>query len=437
MSIEFVTEAPASLPVPVPVGPSVDRFEAEVLIPVVMDCETTGLGERDPAGPRPDGVISVGLAWRDESRALRSMEFRANPGAKFFEGGRADGALKVNQFTIEQVRQFPDASEVAVLLKEELSHIESIMGGRVILLAYNAPFDYSFLTRDPWNLGNEWGPDLMARAQRAHRVPNSHYSLKAAMAVEGIEFDGEAHFADVDCRAEYRLMEALEERERNLLNENEAPLLQMAHDIADYVKHHQKAPVVPAEEGGVAPPTYVAASMLGTCLRKVWNETHGGPVDSWDEWSLTHGALGNDRESWVIEQMNAAGIRVADRQRFYMEKETQTGGKLDGRIEWPRDSGRWWPIEIKTSTKKLANTMADVWEKYLFQMEVYLRATGYPAGFFVFVGLGYGELGTWEMMPLERDDARWEKVKVRAALVRATREPGAPWPACSCGRCPP
>ena len=96
---------------------------------VVIDVETTGLGHK-ARPPREDGVVSVGLAWRESGSGpsfvggkLRTWEARCDPGERFHADGRADGAFRINGFGVEEVRSFPPAEKVAQELKAQLDSL--------------------------------------------------------------------------------------------------------------------------------------------------------------------------------------------------------------------------------------------------------------------------------------------------------------------------
>ena len=176
---------------------------------VAIDTETTGLGHNDSRGPRPDGVVQVGIAWRETRASIGSWSIYCNPGPRFLAGGRASEALAVNGLTLERILQSIPAAGAAEQLRAKLNSLETT-GGHVELRAFNAAFDRPFLEVAPWRLSHPWGECLMARAAERFGSFNGRIPLWRACAAAGIEFDGQAHSADVDARAALRLSEFLD-----------------------------------------------------------------------------------------------------------------------------------------------------------------------------------------------------------------------------------
>lgn len=173
---------------------------------VVIDTETTGLGRYDRSGPRPDGVIQVGIAWRHPSRGIQSWERPCNPGAEFLEGDRADVALQISGFTREQVLSAPSARAVARELRGALAQIRRARGN-VQLLAFNVEFDKSFLSIGPWNLRTGWGPCLMIEAAQLFGSRRGRIGLGEAAGLVGVKVEGRPHTAAVDARTALLLHE--------------------------------------------------------------------------------------------------------------------------------------------------------------------------------------------------------------------------------------
>jgi len=127
---------------------------------VIIDTETTGFDSET------DGIISVGIAWRDpETRNINTMEWECNPGEECWKGGRAAEALSVNGYTEEQIASFPPVEEVAPKVKQFLRELDDKYG--IIIHAYNISFDLPFLNTDIWEMHSEfeWGPCIMIQAK--------------------------------------------------------------------------------------------------------------------------------------------------------------------------------------------------------------------------------------------------------------------------------
>ena len=175
-------------------------------VEVVVDTETTGLGLYDRSGPRPDGVVQVGLAWRHPSRGVQSWERLCNPGAEFLEDGRADFALQISGITRDQVLSAPSTRIVARELSNTLARIERSLG-KVQLLAFNVEFDKSFLTVEPWNIRTGWGPCLMVAAAQLFGARRGRISLQEASGLVGVKVEGRPHTAAVDAQTALLLHE--------------------------------------------------------------------------------------------------------------------------------------------------------------------------------------------------------------------------------------
>lgn len=170
---------------------------------VVLDTETTGLGH---LRARPDGVVQVGLAWRDPlSGAVEVWTTACDPGAALYADGRADEAFRVNGMTPARVATFPPAGRVAAMLRGRLRALET-RHGPLDLRAYNVDFDRPFLEAPPWDLRRAWGPCLLREAQA--RLGRRH-RLADALAAFGVAYPGAAHDAGADAHAALLLHEAM------------------------------------------------------------------------------------------------------------------------------------------------------------------------------------------------------------------------------------
>ena len=180
-------------------------------LPVVLDTETTGLGHRDKAGPREDGIVQVGFAYRDPSMGdVRTWRRFCDPGRRLYENGRAAVAFAWNGRTEAEVLASPPATLVAEELRAALAALR-IRHGPLDLRAYNVPFDRAFLEAAPWDLRAEWGPCLMQAATVLD--PRGRWPrLEAACAALGFAHPGPAHDAGADAHAALLVMEALERR---------------------------------------------------------------------------------------------------------------------------------------------------------------------------------------------------------------------------------
>jgi DNA polymerase III epsilon subunit-like protein len=148
---------------------------------VVIDTETTGLGHLDKP-PRPDGIVQVAIAWRDENRTnparaallpvpsavnvsawgVSSRSWNVNPGTEYLDFDRAAKAFYVNGRTLPQVLASPPARIVAEELRAFLRSL-----GSPEIRSYNVAFDEPFLAGEPWSLGRSratWGPCIMRAA---------------------------------------------------------------------------------------------------------------------------------------------------------------------------------------------------------------------------------------------------------------------------------
>lgn len=182
---------------------------------VVVDTETTGLGHNDRP-PRPDGVVQIGYAWRNERGKVVRWGATCHPGDVFLRGGRAAEALRINGLRVEQVLSAPPAKVVATEFRERLDGIEGASGRRIELRSYNRAFDEPFLRATPWKVPAAlWGPCIMQAAQdhlRHWKWPK----LWEAVNMLGVQPPaGRAHTAAVDSHAALLVLEKMENRPRH------------------------------------------------------------------------------------------------------------------------------------------------------------------------------------------------------------------------------
>jgi DNA polymerase III epsilon subunit-like protein len=175
---------------------------------VAIDTETTGLGHKD-SPPRSDGVVQVGIAWRDTVGELQIWERTCNPGPEFLQGGRAGRALEVSGLTPEAVLAAPSAKLVAAELRAQLGALAATAGA-IELRAFNRAFDEPFLTVAPWSLTERWGPCVMiASYERFGGVNPGRIPLWKALQEARVESVHEAHRAGADAAATLLLLEAI------------------------------------------------------------------------------------------------------------------------------------------------------------------------------------------------------------------------------------
>lgn len=181
-------------------------------IPVVVDTETTGFGH-NANPPRPDGVIQVGLAYRDAYGEVQTWSSLCNPGEEYLEDGRAEGALDVSGLAEDDVLSAPPAREVASRFWDRIHEIRDERDQPVEFRSYNLDFDGPFLADDPWGvLADRWGPCIMERATLYLNGPGGRWpKLEAAVRRLDLEWpEGPAHDAGVDSQAALLVDEALE-----------------------------------------------------------------------------------------------------------------------------------------------------------------------------------------------------------------------------------
>ena len=169
---------------------------------VAIDLETTGRGKFDPYNDeRWDGIIQIGLTWRDWSDKLCTWTTDCNPGEIYFEGSRANEAFSVNRFTKERIRKAPPVEDAIKSLRNKLAEI-----GDHCLLAYNLPFELYFLGKVGFKVDN-WMPCLMIQAM--HKL-NSRVPLLTSAKAFGISINEEClHDASEDTRLTLILYEKI------------------------------------------------------------------------------------------------------------------------------------------------------------------------------------------------------------------------------------
>lgn len=146
---------------------------------VAVDVETTGLGHAN-FPPRDDGVLQVGMAWR-EKRAVKTWSAFCNPGEKFLANGWADAALQINRIPLGVIRSSRPAKAVARHFWEKVKEVEASTGGRARFIAYNRSFDEGFLSKKPWAVPkHRWG-DCIMRAAAGNLIGAGRLKLERAM----------------------------------------------------------------------------------------------------------------------------------------------------------------------------------------------------------------------------------------------------------------
>jgi len=126
---------------------------------IVIDCETTGLGAQRG---RDDAIIEIGAVIISATAdMLAGFERRCWPGEKYFEGGRAQYALDVNNINLDSLRRAQPTEEVAEAFRAWLGKWPSLP-----ITSFNVAFDRPFLEAEPWNLKRQWGPCIMLHAAK-------------------------------------------------------------------------------------------------------------------------------------------------------------------------------------------------------------------------------------------------------------------------------
>ena len=405
---------------------------------VVADTETTGLGINTPGEARPDGVISIGLAWKDKDGALNSASFECDPGPEFYADGRADKAFEVNGYTAEQVHGLPPVTTVVDRVMAYLQRVEKETGEKVSLAAYNSPFDSWFLAQPPWLLtaecGWKWEGDLMIRAAKAAGVPagvnGQRYTLRAAMEFAGIERFGKAHNAESDAVDALRLAEWLDARETAAAHQGIETVEDLATSIVARVEGATR-PHFPREQAAGKPGT-ISPSDLWMSTHSYWKRYHGTPRDESPFFNEIKGPIGNLMEEVELDRFERANIRVLRGE--YLGDELFSG-KLDGRIEWPPNSGLWVLVEVKScwgvDPQVKVTYPSSAW---MDQIECYMRLTGINRTLLCVVPVVLNETDPWQ--PRRRvfapDNARWDRIVDKALFMRDLQAPNAPEPKCDC-----
>ena len=128
------------------------------MLDVVIDIVTTGLGRR-----RPEAIIEVGLAWRSTRGRVRTIGWLCNPGEYYFNRGRGDRALELNDLSKEKILSAPTHESVSHEVRHFIQNLKEQYGG-VQLFAYNIELKKSYLIHEPFNLNYSYGPCIMERA---------------------------------------------------------------------------------------------------------------------------------------------------------------------------------------------------------------------------------------------------------------------------------
>lgn len=178
---------------------------------VVVDTETTGLGHMAKP-PRRDGIVQVGLAYRDIDKVVRTWSVYCNPGDSLLRPGWADEALAVNGLTRDRVRASPPVEVAAQQLHGRLAAIRQTSGKSLELRAFNRDFDEPFLAAQPWSISQEsWGPCIMRQATvYLEGLGAGWVGLRRATKRLGIVWPaGPPHDAGVDSHAALLVLEEL------------------------------------------------------------------------------------------------------------------------------------------------------------------------------------------------------------------------------------
>jgi len=189
------------------------------------------------------------------------------------------------------------------------------------------------------------------------------------------------------------------------------------------------------------------ASSIGTpCERRLfYDRTAGELARPYSPELQAIFDLGKELEGYVIHELEAMGCEVTQRERDYLDRDLEIGGHADSRVcrpGWPRPL----TAEIKglnTHTAESIETIADIrdsrqtWvRKYYDQLQTYLMFDGAPAGVFVLLNKGSGQI---TFVDCPRDDERIDAIKAKAARIRDAVRANEPPPRLQsddCGRCP-
>ncbi len=186
---------------------------------VALDTETTGLG---PFGnpPRPDGVLEVGVAWRDPyTRDFTTWSSLVRPRAELVANDYAKYALNINGLKLEELEVAPQSGVVAARLARLLGALQAQSPTPLVLVAHNAAFDKHMMAETDENLataveGFEW-KCTQVRGRPVAKV-SGWLSLKKGLEIFKVVppwKDGEmaAHRASGDALAALMLWEKLDE----------------------------------------------------------------------------------------------------------------------------------------------------------------------------------------------------------------------------------
>jgi DNA polymerase III epsilon subunit-like protein len=174
---------------------------------VAIDTETTGLGPNDPSGPREDGIVQVGIAFRLPGKEVTIWTRLCNPGLRFLASGRAERALVINHLSKSEVLDAPASRVVATELLNRLNRLSDSNAG-IELRAFNSSFDRPFLEAHPWGLKYRWGPCLMLEAMDRYSLTRRP-RLVDALSIAGVRWTGPLHEAGADAHAALLLHEAM------------------------------------------------------------------------------------------------------------------------------------------------------------------------------------------------------------------------------------
>lgn len=183
---------------------------------VIIDTETTGFGHTAKP-PRRDGIVQVGIAYRDTDDTVRTWSEYCNPGEDLLRPGWADEALAVNGLPRDRIRASPSVELVAQQLHTRLEDIRQATGKPLELRAYNRDFDEPFLAARPWSVPSTiWGPCIMRAVTVYLEGPDAAWvGLRRATKRLGIGWpDGSPHDAGVDSHAALLVLEELLIRSR-------------------------------------------------------------------------------------------------------------------------------------------------------------------------------------------------------------------------------
>lgn len=161
---------------------------------VFIDTETTGLGHADKREKREDGIIQIGIAYRDENGEIITYSKLCRPDNRYFEGNRADEALNVSKIPLLAIQHAPRDYIVANMVRNYLNSL-----GNIVLHSYNVPFDKVFLEHEPWHFSYKWGYDPMKMMAKILKT-DDWISLVKARDHFKIELDGNPHNAKYDAR---------------------------------------------------------------------------------------------------------------------------------------------------------------------------------------------------------------------------------------------